>query len=391
MAEHGFIDAGDRRQAWRPSRSAWRARPAAARGMAAEAVDVVGALAGRPAGRAGGVESRHDGQHDDRRDSCRSWRAPSLERGLEDLDARQGFRGPSGHLTGKPLDAAAPSWQGARDSSQGSAIVEGIVTRVENDATSPKRATRSTRRSRASARGAPPQGARRRSRRAVRQRREGAKARSTQNASLALDEALAAPTSASRRASSTSASSRATRKGTEAARRALQARRSGARAPRRASARTPRARPLPLALELGPQAAMVVMDPATREILALVGGYDYHPGGFDRCAARAPAAGVGVQADHLRARPSRRTRSRPRRSSTTRPRSTSSGSRRTTRRKSSAARSACARRWPQSINTVAIKVLSDVGLDQARAVATRVGHHVADRAPTSGCRWRSDR
>src|SRR5581483_7859526 len=28
----------------------------------------------------------------------------SLERGLEDLDARQGFRGPSGHLTGKALD-----------------------------------------------------------------------------------------------------------------------------------------------------------------------------------------------------------------------------------------------------------------------------------------------
>ena len=40
--------------------------------------------------------------------------------------------------------------------------------------------------------------------------------------------------------------------------------------------------PAPLALELGPQAAMVVMDPATHEILALVGGYDYHAGGFDR-------------------------------------------------------------------------------------------------------------
>ena len=37
-----------------------------------------------------------------------------------------------------------------------------------------------------------------------------------------------------------------------------------------------------LALELGPQAAMVVLDPARRDILALVGGYGYRLGGFDR-------------------------------------------------------------------------------------------------------------
>jgi penicillin-binding protein 1A len=37
-----------------------------------------------------------------------------------------------------------------------------------------------------------------------------------------------------------------------------------------------------LALELGPQAAMVVLDPATRDILALVGGYGYRAGSFDR-------------------------------------------------------------------------------------------------------------
>src|SRR5207237_5501454 len=40
--------------------------------------------------------------------------------------------------------------------------------------------------------------------------------------------------------------------------------------------------PVPLTLELGPQAAMVVLDPATRQILALVGGYEFHAGGFDR-------------------------------------------------------------------------------------------------------------
>ena len=66
------------------------------------------------------------------------------------------------------------------------------------------------------------------------------------------------------------------------------------------SARTPRGSPMPLALELGPQAAMVVMDPTTREILALVGGYDFHSGGFDRIAQRAAPAGLGVQADLLR-------------------------------------------------------------------------------------------
>jgi len=37
-----------------------------------------------------------------------------------------------------------------------------------------------------------------------------------------------------------------------------------------------------LALELGPQAAMVVLDPVRRDVLALVGGYGYRLGGFDR-------------------------------------------------------------------------------------------------------------
>ncbi len=40
--------------------------------------------------------------------------------------------------------------------------------------------------------------------------------------------------------------------------------------------------PMPLALEIGPQAAMVVMEPRTREVFALVGGYGYRPGGYDR-------------------------------------------------------------------------------------------------------------
>lgn len=44
------------------------------------------------------------------------------------------------------------------------------------------------------------------------------------------------------------------------------------------------ARPV-VALELGPQAAMVVMEPQTRDVLALVGGYGYRAGGFDRAIA----------------------------------------------------------------------------------------------------------
>jgi penicillin-binding protein 1A len=47
-----------------------------------------------------------------------------------------------------------------------------------------------------------------------------------------------------------------------------------------------------LALELGPQAAAVVLDPNTREVKAIVGGYGYRPGGFDRAtqARRQPGS-----------------------------------------------------------------------------------------------------
>jgi penicillin-binding protein 1A len=40
-----------------------------------------------------------------------------------------------------------------------------------------------------------------------------------------------------------------------------------------------------LALELGPQAALTVIDPATREVKAIVGGYGFRPGAFDRAIA----------------------------------------------------------------------------------------------------------
>jgi penicillin-binding protein 1A len=49
---------------------------------------------------------------------------------------------------------------------------------------------------------------------------------------------------------------------------------------------------LPLALELGPQAAMVVLDPRSRDVLAVVGGYDFHAGGLNRAqrALRQPGS-----------------------------------------------------------------------------------------------------
>ena len=47
-----------------------------------------------------------------------------------------------------------------------------------------------------------------------------------------------------------------------------------------------------LGLEAGPQAAMVVEEPTSRDVLALVGGYGYRPGGFDRAvdAKRQPGS-----------------------------------------------------------------------------------------------------
>jgi penicillin-binding protein 1A len=50
--------------------------------------------------------------------------------------------------------------------------------------------------------------------------------------------------------------------------------------------------PPTLALELGPQAAAVVIDPTTREVKALVGGYGYRAGSFDRAvlAKRQPGS-----------------------------------------------------------------------------------------------------
>ena len=129
---------------------------------------------------------------------------------------------------------------------------------------------------------------------------------------------------------------------------------------------------LPLAFELGPQAAMVVMEPQTREILALVGGYDYHAGGFDRSqrAHRQPGSAfkpivytAAVEAKRIT--PATIINDSPEVYALWKPQNYEKEEFRGPIR----VRTALA----ESINTVAVKVLSDIGLPQARAVATRVG------------------
>jgi penicillin-binding protein 1A len=116
----------------------------------------------------------------------------------------------------------------------------------------------------------------------------------------------------------------------------------------------------------------VVMDPTTREVLALVGGYDYHAGGFDRSqrAHRQPGSAFkpiiyGAAVEAHRITPATVLNDAPEVYELWKPQNYEKEEFRGPVR----VRTALA----QSINTVAIKVLSEVGLDQARAFATRVG------------------
>jgi penicillin-binding protein 1A len=324
LAEHGFIDrATADRVAAQPIRLA--REPASARGTAAEAVDSVGRVLadrlGEPAAFESGttVATTIDAH-------LQELARTSLERGLEDLDSRQGFRGPSGHLTGKALEKhrhelAKAHGGGLRDAD----IVEGVVVRIEKDEKNPRGGkmfvdvgagegkegvvdfTLEPR----YAKGPKPLGERFKPDDLVRVR-------------LATDRPH------------------------------------------------PEDGPVPLALELGPQAAMVVMDPSSREILALVGGYDYHPGGFDRSqrAHRQPGSAFkpivyGAAIEGRRITPASVINDAPEVYELWKPQNYEKEEFRGPVR----VRTALA----QSINTVAIKVLSDVGLDPVRAFATRVG------------------
>ena len=127
-----------------------------------------------------------------------------------------------------------------------------------------------------------------------------------------------------------------------------------------------------LALELGPQAAMVVMDPLRREILALVGGYGYRLGGFDRSqrAHRQPGSAFkpfiyAAAIDSKRYTAASVVNDSPEVFKLWKPQNHDKDNFRGPIR----LRMALA----NSINTVAIKLLSDVGILSVREMAARAG------------------
>jgi penicillin-binding protein 1A len=129
---------------------------------------------------------------------------------------------------------------------------------------------------------------------------------------------------------------------------------------------------IPLALELGPQAAMVVMDPLRHEILALVGGYGYRLGGFDRSqrAHRQPGSAFkpfiyAAAIDSKRYTAASVVNDSPEVFKLWKPQNHDKDNFRGPIR----LRVALA----NSINTVAIKLLSDVGILPVREMAARAG------------------
>jgi penicillin-binding protein 1A len=129
---------------------------------------------------------------------------------------------------------------------------------------------------------------------------------------------------------------------------------------------------LPLTLELGPQAALVALDPKTRQVRALVGGYDFRPGGFDRArrARRQPGSSFKpfVYAAALAAgkvTPATVINDAPDVFGTWRPDNAEQESYRGPVR----VRTAIA----HSINTVAVKTINEVGVEEVRSLAQRLG------------------
>jgi penicillin-binding protein 1A len=347
MAEHGFIDRKTaERVAAEPIRLA--REPLSARGMAAEVVDSVGRFLGEREGGAGQsgvtVQTTIDAR-------LQELARQSLERGLEDLDARQGFRGPSGHLSDKVLErrvVAARPKKGTKGKGapakapvselqarhlelqkahagglKDSQIVEGIVTRVEKDA------------------------------------------KDSRGGKLFVDVGANV-------GGGVVELGLETRYGKGAKPLAERFVPGDLARVRLASERPHGEGVLPLALELGPQAAMVVLDPQTREVLALVGGYDYRPGAFDRSqrAQRQPGSAFkpvvyAAAIESRRITPATIINDSPEVYALWKPQNYEKEEFRGPVR----VRTALA----HSINTVAIKVLSEVGIPQARAVAVRVG------------------
>jgi penicillin-binding protein 1A len=229
MAERGFID---RKTADKVSAEPIRLarEPLAARGMATEVVDDVARYMSEHGGigEAGTtVQTTIDAR-------MQELARQALEHGLEEFDAKQGFRGPSAHLTGKALDKrkaalAASQKNGLKDGE----LIEGLVTRVEAGDPAKKDAGKVF-------------------------------------VDLGAGEGVVEGSLEPRYGIGTKPLASRFTPGDVVRVRVAQER--------------PHAEggPTPLALELGPQAAMVVLDPKTREVLAEVGGYNFHAGGFNR-------------------------------------------------------------------------------------------------------------
>ncbi len=248
----------------------------------------------------------------------------ALERGLEEVDQRHGFRGPIAHLTGKALARRRAELTAQRKKPlTESDKVDGIVEKVDKNASDPKQVKLTV---------------------------------------FLGDRSGTVDMSAEPRYSQ------------------------GAKPPladrfhpgdvvrvRLAPERKPdRDGNVALALELGPQAAMVVLDPLRHEILALVGGYGYRPGGFDRSqrAHRQPGSAFkpflyAAAIDSKRYTAASIINDSPEVFKLWKPQNDEKGNFRGPVR----LREALA----HSINTVAIKVLSDVGVLAVRDMAERAG------------------
>jgi penicillin-binding protein 1A len=121
----------------------------------------------------------------------------------------------------------------------------------------------------------------------------------------------------------------------------------------------------------GPQAALVAMDPQTGDVLALVGGYDFHPGSYNRAtlAARQPGSSFkpfiyAAALDSGRWTPATVLIDEPVRFGNWEPRNYEGEYRGPVRLRQALA---------HSINTVTAKVLSEVTVEPVRKLAAQMG------------------
>jgi penicillin-binding protein 1A len=180
----------------------------------------------------------------------------ALERGLEDLDGRQGFRGPVGHVAGKALEKHRAAQAALRAASNPPQIYVGIVEETQKAPSDPRAGRLII--DVGGERGVVDL---------------ALEPRYTKGPKPLLDKFTPGDLVRVRFAPE---------------RVRVDAKTGGATGAGDAGQSL-----APMALELGPQAAMVVMNPQSRQILAEVGGYDFRPGTLNRAerAMRSPGSG----------------------------------------------------------------------------------------------------